>query len=305
MNKVRNWIPLLGMIALLALFFKLPETPALFSIFHCKTCASSDPYLPLLGAAYFSLLTAVSVLFPAMPGPKVSRAGLVWAILLAVAMTYVDWPGWCFDCLVGHACNIAIWTIWMLVPSRESATITTLRERLCLTFFAPISVVALFSCLNLTFMAYGLKMDRNLAITSLHSGDAIPTFSTKTNKGLRITSDDLGRTPAVVLNFIAADCPYCKQQLPVIDSVAIKNSGKTHRFINVSPALTAELIKRSPNSEWVEDHGGKLRELFHVNGYPTMFVLKGNGKIAEVVSGFPDTLKDTLLASLGNAEHHD
>ena len=27
----------------------------------------------------------------------------------------------------------------------------------CLTLFAPISVVALFSCLNLTFMAYGFR----------------------------------------------------------------------------------------------------------------------------------------------------
>lgn len=304
MTKIRNWVPLLGLLALVALFFKLPETPAVFSIFQCKTCASSDPYLPLLGAGYFALLTAVSVLFPSFPGPKVSRGGLVWAILLAMALTYVDLPGWCFDCLVGHACHVAIWTIWMFSRSTEEASPSTVRERLCLTVFAPISVVALFSCLNLTFMAYGAKMEQGLGLTSLRSGDAIPAFSTKTNKGRSLTNADFGRTSAVILNFVAPDCPYCKEQLPVIEVLATKMRGGAYRFINVCPAMTAVLIKRSPTSEWLEDENGSLRKLFRVTGYPTLFVLRGNGKIQEVVSGVPEKLKDTLLDSLGNAGHH-
>jgi len=305
MTKIRNCVPLLGLLALAVLFLKLPETPAVFNIFQCKTCASSDPYLPLLGAGYFALLMAISVLFPSFPGPKVSRGGLVWAILLAIALTYVDLPGWCFDCLVGHACHIAIWSIWIFCPSTGETSTTTVRERLCLAFLAPISVVALFSCLNLTFMAYGMKMEQGLGVATLRSGDAIPAFSTKTNKGRSLTSADFGRTSAVILSFVAPDCPYCKQQLPVVESVATKMPGGAYRFINVSPALPAELIKRAPTFEWIEDQNGNLRRLFRVTGYPTMFVLKGNGKIAEVVSGVPENLKDTLLGSLGNPGHHD
>src|SRR5277367_351615 len=156
MNKARDWVPVLGLLALVALFLKMPATPDFFSMFHCKTCGTSDPYLPLLGAGYFSVLIAISLLFPSFPGPKVSRGGLTWATLLAVALTYIDMPGWCADCLIGHACNILIWLIWVFIsPGEHKPSAATVKERLCLTMFSAISVVALFCCLNLTFMTYG------------------------------------------------------------------------------------------------------------------------------------------------------
>ncbi len=130
-------------------------------------------------------------------------------------------------------------------------------------------------------------------------------FTSKTSKGRTITTAEVGRTSAVILNFVSPECPFCKQQLPVIESVASKMPGRSYRYINVSPALSAALIKRSPTAEWIEDGDGQLRQLFHVTGFPTMFVLKENGKIADVVSGVPDTLKDTLLTNLGNGGHHD
>jgi thiol-disulfide isomerase/thioredoxin len=300
MSKIRDVAPvLLGLLAMVALFLKLPETPDFFSTFACKTCATSDPYLPLIGSGYFALLVAVSLLFPSFPGPKAARAGLLWATLLAAVLTVIDQPGWCIDCLVGHACNILIWTIWLAIPpaANQVPTSSTLRERFCLAIFAPISVVALFSCLNLTFMAYGIKHNRALAATTLQAGDAIPTFNAQTNRR-GITNSDITQTAGTVINFVAQDCPYCKEQLPSVEAVATQLVKGSYRIINVSPSLSPEIIQRSPTSEWVEDKTGNLRQLFHVSGFPTMFVVGSNGKIEQIFTGVPEKFKETLLTLL-------
>jgi peroxiredoxin len=299
MKNARNWVPVLGMLALAALFLKMPEIANVFGNLDCKTCSSSDPYLPLLGAGYFALLVAISLLFPSFPGPRFSRSGLIWATLLALALTYIDWPRWCMNCLIAHMCNILIWAIWVAIPPGENdPSASTLRERSCLAVFAPISVVALFSCLNLTFMAYGFRSDRNFLVTTLHAGDAVPTFATQNNNGRSITNNDAEQISGLIINFISQDCPYCKEQLKVVEAVSSQLVSGSYRFINVSPTLSPELIQRWPTAEWVEDKKGKLRELFHVSGYPTMFIVGKNGKIEQVVSGVSDELQANLLSSL-------
>lgn len=299
MKQARFWVPILGILALAALFLKLPETPNFFGIFECKTCTSSDPYLPLIGSGYFSALVAVSLLFPAFPCRQLARGGLIWAVLLAFALTYINWPGWCADCLVGHVCNILIWAIWVIVPPEApKPPSSTLRERLCLTLLMPVSVVALFSCLNLTFMAYGFKANQGLSAATLHPGDTLPAFTAQTTVGRSVANTDAAHVEGTVINFVSPECPYCKQQLPVLNAVASQLAGSSYRFINVSAAVSPELIQRSPSTEWVEDKEGKLRELFHVSGYPTLFVVGGNGKIKQVIPGVPEQLQAFLLVSL-------
>lgn len=288
MKHLRYLVPFLGILALAALFMILPETPSIFGIVGCKTCSLGDPYLPLIGAGYFATIIAVSLIFPTFPGPLIARGGLIWAILIALILTYIKWPVLCPACLIGHACNILIWTIWVVSRQEAKSRISNLRERLCLTLFAPISVVALFSCLNLTFMAYGSKINHNLSSTSLQIGDAMPA----------LTNIDATEISGLVINFISLDCPYCKEQLLVINSVANQLSNGSYRFINVTPVLQKELVESFPAFEWVEDKEGELRELFKISGYPTLFVMGSDGKIAQVTAGVPEQLKAHLLASL-------
>src|SRR5262249_34566778 len=132
MNQARSWVPVLGLLALVALFLSLPEAPNVLGLIGCNSCSSADPYLPLIGAGYFAALIAVALLFPASPGRLVARGGLTWALLLAIALSYVKWPGVCPVCLVGHTCNILIWAIWLVVPPTNDAVSSTVRERLCL-----------------------------------------------------------------------------------------------------------------------------------------------------------------------------
>jgi thiol-disulfide isomerase/thioredoxin len=299
MRQLRNWVPVLGILALAALFLKLPETPEVLRVLACKTCSSSEPYLPLIGAGYFAILVTVSFLFPAFPGPQVARGGLIWAVLLAAALTYLNRPGVCPLCLIGHACHILIWIIWNFAPpaANESRT-SAFRERLCLTLFAPISVVALFSGLNLTFMAYGFKFNHSILASSLQPGDALPAFTAETTTGRSLTNTSAAATAGIVINFVSPGCPYCEQQLPVLNTVAAQLAKGSYRFINISPAAPPDLLQRAPATEWVEDKEGALRELFQVSGYPTLFVVGTNGKIVQVIPGFTDQLQSYLLTDL-------
>lgn len=299
-KHLRRGVPFLGFLALLVLFLKLPETPDVFGVFGCKTCSTADPYLPLLGAGYFALLIGLSMLFPAFPGHTLARAGLVWAVSLAVALTWIALPGWCLACLVAHACNLAIWGIWMVLPEEPAGSQgAPMRERLCLAVFAPLSVVALFSGLNLTFMAYGYRLHAlDTGTTSLQPGDRVPAFETRTWKGVSFSDVDATRFSATVLNFVSPDCHYCKEQLPVLDTIASELADGQYRFVNISASVTPDLAAHSPNTEWVEDSDSALRRLFQVTGYPTLFLLNSDGKIKHVVSGVPTQLRAMLIGSL-------
>jgi thiol-disulfide isomerase/thioredoxin len=293
MIKLRRLVPILGVFSLVALFLKLPEVPNFFGLFACKTCSAGNPYLVLIAAGYFAALAAIALLFPSFPGPLVVRGGLIWSVLLAGALTYVKYPTWCFICLFCHACHIAIWGIWRVVPNGLPRA-AFFRERLCLMLFGPISVVALFSCLNLTFMVYGHK--KSSVSTSLRHGDTVPTFTAKTLEGSIISSKDSAW--GIVLNFVSPDCPFCKEQLLVLDAVATELVSSSYRIINVSPKLQPELIRYSPATEWVEDKESNLQRLFKVFGFPTMVVVGNDGKIDQVVPGVSEKLKTYLLTNL-------
>ncbi len=287
-QNLRLSVPLLGIIALIALFLKLPEASHFFTLLKCKSCISNEPYLPLIGCGYFGFLTAVSLLFPDFPNRYLAFGGLIWAVLLSSVLTYIDLPDLCLACLVAHACNILIWGIWFFAPApvRKSNAINA-EVRLCILLFAPIAVVALFSSLNLTFMAYHVKPWANIG---LHSGDPIPLFTAHTIGDCEIASKN---NEAIVLNFITPDCAYCKEQLQILDKVK-----SSCRIINVSPKVLPELTQYFPLSEWVEDKKGALGKQFKIQGFPTMCVLGSEGKIIRVIQGVPEGFQEDLQNNL-------
>jgi thiol-disulfide isomerase/thioredoxin len=300
MKQLRNTIPFLAVFALAALFFSLPETPDLLAKIRCKPCSSNGPYLPLIGSGYFAALGALSLLFPAFPGRHLALTGLIWAMLLAAVLTYIHFPLWCAACLLAHACNIAIWSIWVAIPSQKGQLpSSTFRERLCLTLFVPLCIISLFSSLNLTFRTYNSKIDPPVSATELEPGNDLPAFSTQTSNGRLFTNTDTPSTKVgSVINFISPECSHCKEQLAILDPIAKELAGESYRFINVTRIMAPELAQRSPFYEWVEDKGGTLHALFKVSRYPTLFIVGANGKVAQVIPGVPDQLKEQLLTGL-------
>ena len=219
--------------------------------------------------------------------------------MLALGLTYVKWPDWCPVCLFGHACHVLIWLIWLLVPAPAvESSAAPFRERLFQMLFAPIAVIALFSTLNLTFQVYGFRL-RTFVPTNLKAGDPVPSFTTQTHKGRSLSSTDAAPNTRVVLNFVSPKCPHCEEQLPILNRTAVHLGNGNYRIVNVCPQLVPELEKLAPNTEWVEDGGNQLRDLFQVSGTPTLFVLGSDGKISEVILGVPDELEAKLRTSLG------
>ncbi len=293
-KKLRNVIPLFGITALLAMFVKLPEVPSIFGIFKCTSCSPTSPYLSLFAGGYFSVLIAVSLLFPSFPGQSVARGGMVWSLLLLVILTYLNLPDWCIPCLLAHGCNVMIWTIWLFAPEeKENPLASPVKERLFLLLFTPILTAALFGSLNLTFLIYGLKQNRTIPTPSLKGGDFVPAFTAKNYNGHPIA--EIGTQAEITLiNFIAPGCTFCKEQLEVLSAFAHASAAGSIRIINVSPALTPDFIELLPAAEWIEDKEGKLRQLFKVEGYPMLFISGKDGKLIEVIPGVSEKLKTTL-----------
>lgn len=278
------------------LFFQLPETPNLFGLLGCKNCSPGNPFLVLVGAGYFAGVIAVALLFPNFPNRNIAYSGLIWALLLAAGLTYLHLPNWCVACLVGHFFNILIWIIWSFASSPTSeGNSTFFKERVYFSILTPMIVVALFGCLNITFLIYNFKEEQNeLSTAALKSGDMAPPFILQTSTGHEISQDNLTQGLGTVINFVMDGCPYCKDQLQVVNKIATELAFKAYRFINVSPTLTDKLTKSAPSTDWVEDKEGYLHSLFKVKAYPTLFIVGNDGKIRQVILGVPENLEEKL-----------
>jgi len=124
---------------------------------------------------------------------------------------------------------------------------STFQERLVLTLFAPLSVIALFSALNLTFKDYKFKPLVIIPAASLHPGDAVPAFTTQTTEGHPLANTDAAQSSGIVINFVSPDCPFCEEQLPILNAVAAQLPRGSYRFVNVSARVPSELRQRSPS----------------------------------------------------------
>lgn len=123
----------------------------------------------------------------------------------------------------------------------------------------------------------------------LKVGEEVPIFNAITVSGKSIS----GRQPQEVLfNFISPNCPYCKEQMAVLNEIAPELLKKSVRIINISQINSPEF--NTSHMEFVEDSQGEFRKLFKVTGYPTLFIVK-EGKISEIILGAPEELKGKLM----------
>ena len=266
---------ILGILALIALFQKLPTLPTALKI--CTTCTSQGSYLIYLGIGYFALLTTTSLLFPAFPNRLTTQLGFIWATLLALTLTSIHFPHWCMMCCISHFCHISMWVIWWFsTPIKQPLSL-----RLGLALVVPLSIV---------LFASHLKTPENTPMftTGLRQGEPMPTTSnlhTDSAKG-------------IVINFISEDCPFCKRQIPIVNTVAKQLERDSYRFIHIAPNLTDEFIEQAPDVEWIEDREGFLHQEFQILAHPTLFVIDSEGKIAKIISGIPKQLEEAVFSTL-------
>jgi len=285
--------PLFGLVALILLFFKLPGVPELFGILNCKSCSTTTPYLPMVTAAYFSAFVTCILCFPSLPARPLKYAGIVWALGLAICLTYLS-PTWCWICLGAHTCHVAMWIFWRPVRVRTEHSVGL---KLSLIFTSALAVMALFSTLNVTFLVYGLQF-KNPTGSLVKKGSKVKPFALKTIEEKALSNTLLAEFGGTILNFVSSNCPYCKEQVPELDSLALKFQEQGFRFVTISQHVVPELQVLGPNLEWAEDQKRTLFELFGIEGYPTMVLIDSKGVVKTTVAGATSNLEKEVTKEL-------
>lgn len=294
MNKRNCLAALCAVGALIALFFKLP---GLAEISKCVSCTASTPYLPMLGASYFAFLAALFMASVGPIGKNRAKIGLIFALGLFLSLSYLN-SEFCPLCIIAHVLHISLWTI-LLVDAREKSPSNEpfLGLKLSFACTAAVSVVALFSTLNITLALYGLNFDMSTS-SLIKPGTSVSTIRLQTLKNEQFTSDELAKTKAVILNFVSSSCPHCKEQLVKLNEIAQKYADSGFRFISISRDTAQGIQDKAPHTEWAEDPRGQFSAQFGVHGFPTMVILDPQSVVLSATVGIPSDFQNALTAQL-------
>lgn len=245
----------------------------------------------MLGAAYFSAFIVAILSFPDLPTRPLKVAGLIWASGLAISLTYLS-PFWCWVCLGAHGCHLLMWIIWKPAgaPARHF-----LGVKLSLVFTSALAAAALFSTLNTTFLIYGLSKPSGSLVKK---GSRVKSFALETLEKKPLSDALLNHSEGTLFNFVSANCPYCKDQLPRLDSLANQFYEQGFRFLSITQSLASDWQPLAPHLEWVEDREGALASLFGIEGYPTLVLVDSQGVIIKIFSGASSSLEKEVGKSL-------
>ncbi len=143
-----------------------------------------------------------------------------------------------------------------------------------------------------------LKTELKGVLADLSIGEAAPETISEDIEGKKVKLSDC-KGKVVVLDFWGTWCPPCKAMIPHARELVKKMEGKPFVFISVSvgddKATLAAFLKKTdmPWSQWWDGHGGKARQLWNVESYPTIFVIDHKGIIRHQQEDY-DPKKDDL-----------
>lgn len=280
---------LLGIVALILLFFKLPGVPELFGIVNCTSCSTSTPYVPMLAAGYFAAFLTCRLCFPSLPKPPLKIGGLVWSLGLATVLTYLS-ASWCWICLIAHTCHILMWLFWK--PTQEKSE-TLVGMKISIISTTSVAMMALYSTLNFTFLVYGLQIKSPIH-SVVKEGTVVKPFEFETIEKQVFSSENLAAHSGVILNFVSPHCLFCKEQIPKLNEIAKEFLDKGFRFINVSRQVVPDLQALGPHLEWAEDLRGELSPEFGITGYPTLILLDSKGEVVKTAEGLSSDFETKL-----------
>ncbi len=137
-------------------------------------------------------------------------------------------------------------------------------------------------------------------------GLSAPAFSVKTFDGEPVVLDEL-RGSVVMLDFWATWCPSCRQEMPMLISVANKYRNKHVRFVAMSQddsngqreALQEYFYHQSDVKPFVALGNQSLGDRYKIEALPTLVIIDQSGKIRFREVGATD--ESTVSAALDRA----
>ncbi len=142
------------------------------------------------------------------------------------------------------------------------------------------------------------------ASARLPVGATPPDFLGKTPEKEEIR---LGQTPGrvVVVTFWASWCGPCLRELPALDALQ-KVAGDRVRIVAVNvkdtPADYKSIRRQLKDSAltFTWDRDGKIADSYDVKGYPNLFVIGTDGKVAKVHVGFNEESIEKIVDDINS-----
>lgn len=138
-------------------------------------------------------------------------------------------------------------------------------------------------------------------------GKTAPEFSLTLGDGRAIATDNLDDHPATVLDFVAANCGFCRRQIPVLETVRPQYEARGVRFAVVGQTMRKEFTREElegvlqqlgSHAPLAHDPKNDVGKKFRVTSYPTLVVLGKDGRIVDVIIGAKQNLADLLSQRL-------
>ena len=125
-------------------------------------------------------------------------------------------------------------------------------------------------------------------------GDVPPSYLGKDRKGKKVELEDL-RGKVVIVTFWATWCVPCRKELPVLETIQ-QQAGRDRVnvvAVNIEKASVYRPMKRRLKDykmTLTNDHYGRIKKSYGVNGIPHMVMIKKNGTIAAIKRGYSEAM---------------
>ncbi len=137
-------------------------------------------------------------------------------------------------------------------------------------------------------------------------GKIAPNFSLENLDGNEIELLNGSQQP-ILINFWATWCPPCVAEMATIQQYYVE-SGRSFRVLAVNADEPPKDVQRFANEHGLSfdillDPGGHVQELYRLRGYPTSFILDGDGVIMrEHVGLLTESKLRNYLSEVGVAQ---
>lgn len=133
-----------------------------------------------------------------------------------------------------------------------------------------------------------VKQEENKENQQANISGSVADFSLSDTSGNKVSLADL-KDEKAILTFWHKSCGWCTKQLPELYTLATNNPDIEFLAVNVGDKaedLAEFLVNKPANVKILLDSDMAVAKEYKVGGTPTHFLVNGDGKLAETVSGY-------------------
>lgn len=152
-------------------------------------------------------------------------------------------------------------------------------------------------CSFLLFFFFGIAHAAGPAI-----GEMAPAALGKSRDGKQLTLEQ-HRGRIVVVTFWASWCTYCLKELPVLDSLQ-RHAGQLLQVVAVNVKDTPEdyrvMMRQMKGYSILQsrDSDGSIADTYAVRGYPSLWIIDREGRIAAHHSGYGEGSLESIIEEI-------